>query len=98
MALALSKEHIVAPPGFNRWRVAAASVSIHLCIGSLYAWSVFNPPLTRVLGVVAPAADDWRLGSLGCKNTYTCFFVLGTLLYLSLPWFASTAGRAQQPA
>jgi MFS family permease len=64
VGLALTKEHIVAPPGFNRWRVAAASVSIHLCIGSVYAWSVFNPPLTRVLGVVAPAADDWTLGSV----------------------------------
>ena len=64
MALPLTKEHIIAPPGFNRWRVAAASVSIHICIGSVYAWSVFNPPLTRALGVVAPAADDWSLGSV----------------------------------
>ena len=64
MALPLRKEHIIAPPGFNRWRVAAASVSIHICIGSVYAWSVFNPPLTRALGVVAPAADDWSLGSV----------------------------------
>jgi Major Facilitator Superfamily len=28
---------------------------------------------------------------LGRQNTYHCFFVLGTLLYLSLPWFASAA-------
>ncbi len=60
----LTKEHIIAPPGFNRWRVALASVAIHLCIGSVYAWSVFNPPLTRLLGVVAPAADDWSLGNV----------------------------------
>ena len=60
----LAKEHIIAPPGFNRWRVAMASVAIHLCIGSVYAWSVFNPALTRLLGVVAPAAEDWSLGSV----------------------------------
>ena len=60
----LKKEHIVAGPGFNRWRVPPASIAIHLCIGSVYAWSVFNPPLTRQLGVVAPAADDWDLGSV----------------------------------
>ncbi|MEY4375989.1 MAG: hypothetical protein RJB26_539 [Pseudomonadota bacterium] len=60
----LAKEHIIAPPGFNRWRVAMASVAIHLCIGSVYAWSVFNPALTRLVGVVAPAAEDWSLGSV----------------------------------
>lgn len=60
----LTKEHLIAPAGFNRWRVALASVAIHLCIGSVYAWSVFNPALTRLVGVVAPAADDWSLGSV----------------------------------
>src|SRR5690606_3017644 len=57
----LSKQRIVAEPGFNRWKVPPASVAIHLCIGSVYAWSVYNPALTRALGVVAPAADDWSL-------------------------------------
>ena len=60
----LYKDHIVAEPGYNRWRVPPASIAIHLCIGSVYAWSVFNPALTRQLGVVAPAADDWSLGSV----------------------------------
>lgn len=60
----LMKENIVAKPGFNRWLVPPASIAIHLCIGSVYAWSVFNPALTRELGVVAPAADDWSLGSV----------------------------------
>ena len=53
------RDRIVAPPGYNRWKVALASVSIHLCIGSVYAWSVFNAPLTRLHGVAASAADDW---------------------------------------
>jgi len=60
----LMKENIVAGKDFNRWLVPPASVSIHLCIGSVYAWSVFNPPLTRQLGVVASAAEDWSLGGV----------------------------------
>ncbi|MEC9310521.1 MAG: MFS transporter, partial [Pseudomonadota bacterium] len=60
----LLKENIVAGPGVNRWLVPPASIAIHLCIGSVYAWSVFNPALTRQLGVVSPAADDWSLTSV----------------------------------
>jgi MFS family permease len=60
----LRKEHIVAPEGYNRWRVPPASIAIHLCIGSVYAWSVFNTPLTREVGVVASAASDWTLSSV----------------------------------
>ncbi len=60
----LRKEHIVAGDEFNRWKVPPASIAIHLCIGSVYAWSIFNPPLTRSLGVVAGAPEDWSLGSV----------------------------------
>jgi MFS family permease len=60
----LSKERIVAGPGFNRWLVPPASIAIHLCIGSVYAWSIFNPALMRVYGVVTPAADDWSQASV----------------------------------
>ena len=60
----LSKERIIAPSDYNRWRVPVASVAIHLCIGSVYAWSIYNPPLTRVKGVVASAADDWSLSAV----------------------------------
>jgi MFS family permease len=57
----LHKDNIVAAPGFNRWRVPPASIAIHLCIGSVYAWSIFNPPLTKTLGVVGASARDWAL-------------------------------------
>jgi len=60
----LSKRRIIAKPGFNRWLVPPASIAIHLCIGSVYAWSIYNPPLIRVFGVATPAADDWSLGSV----------------------------------
>jgi MFS family permease len=64
MLASLSKERIIAGPDFNRWRVPPASIAIHLCIGSVYAWSIFNPPLMRVIGVAAPAADDWSEGNV----------------------------------
>ncbi len=57
----LSRERIIAPPGFNRWKVPPASIAIHLCIGSVYAWSIYNPPLTRLFGVVNSASSDWSL-------------------------------------
>ena len=64
MAGLLSKERIIAPSDYNRWRVPLASVAIHLCIGSVYAWSIYNPPLTRIQGVVASSADDWSLSAV----------------------------------
>ena len=60
----LYKDAIVAKPGFNRWLVPPASIGIHLCIGSVYALSLFNLPLTNHFGVVAPAADDWNLSNV----------------------------------
>jgi len=60
----LAKERIIAPPGFHRWRVPPASIAIHLCIGSVYAWSIFNPALVKVRGVVGSAADDWTLSQV----------------------------------
>ena len=60
----LKKEHIVASDDFNRWKVPPASIAIHLCIGSVYAWSIFNPRLTKEFGVVAASANDWNLPSV----------------------------------
>lgn len=60
----LSKERIVAAPGYNRWLVPPASIAIHLCIGSVYAWSNFNAPLSKVQGVLASAPADWSLGQI----------------------------------
>jgi MFS family permease len=59
-----SKERIVASPAYNRWLVPPASIAIHLCIGSVYAWSNFNAPLSKVQGVVASAPSDWTLSQV----------------------------------
>jgi MFS family permease len=60
----LSKKRIVASSGYNRWKVPPASIAIHLCIGSVYAWSIFNPALVKIRGVVASAAGDWTLSEV----------------------------------
>ncbi|MBN1925797.1 MAG: OFA family MFS transporter [Prolixibacteraceae bacterium] len=75
---------IIAKPGFNRWLVPPASIAIHLCIGSVYAWSIFNIPLTRELGVVAPSAEDWDF-----KSVVSIFSV--AIVFLGLA--AATAGK-----
>ena len=80
----LSKKHIVAEPGFNRWRVPPASIAIHLCIGSVYAWSIYNPALIKAHGIVASAASDWTL-----KEVVWIFTVAIVFLGLS----AAFAGR-----
>jgi MFS family permease len=59
MAGLLSRERIVAGPGFNRWLVPPAALAIHLSIGQAYAFSVFKLPLTKVLGIDASARGDW---------------------------------------
>ena len=88
----LHKDSIVAEPGFNRWRVPPASIAIHLCIGSVYAWSIFNPPLTTVLGVVQPAADDWPLEDVTRIFTVAIVF-LGLAAAIAGKWLEKVGPR-----
>lgn len=92
MANLLSKENIIAPADYNRWRVPVASVAIHLCIGSVYAWSIYNPPLTRVLGVVTTAADDWNLGEVVWVFTVAIVF-LGLAAAFAGKWLEQVGPR-----
>ena len=65
MAGWLAKQRIVAQPGFNRWLVPPAALAIHLSIGMAYGLSVFWLPLSRAIGITAPAAGDWKVSTLG---------------------------------
>jgi MFS family permease len=87
-----SKERIVAGPNFNRWLVPPASVAIHLCIGSVYAWSIYNPPLIRVFGVVTPAADDWVLSDVVWIFTVAIVF-LGLAAAVAGKWLEEVGPR-----
>lgn len=52
----LDRSKIVARPGWSRWLVPPAALSIHLAIGSAYAWSVFKVPLEKSLHVSGTAS------------------------------------------
>ena len=60
-----SRSRITAQPGFNRWMVPPAALAVHLCIGQAYAFSVFNDPLSRLIGIQQSAPEDWKLTSIG---------------------------------
>lgn len=61
----LDRSHTVAKPGFSRWLVPPAALCVHLCIGQVYAFSVFNLPMTKLIGITESAPDDWKLTQLG---------------------------------
>jgi MFS family permease len=71
----LDRDRTVAGPGFSRWMVPPAALCIHLCIGQVYAFSVFNLPMTRLLGIHDSAAGDWQLTDLGWIFTLAIFFL-----------------------
>ena len=99
----LSREHIVAKAGFNRWLVPPAALAIHLCIGMAYGFSVFWLPLSRAIGITGSKACpdltllgalvtttcDWRVADLGWM--YTLFFVFGGWLERAGPRKAGIA-------
>jgi MFS family permease len=43
----LARERIVAQPGFNRWLIPPAALAVHLCIGQVYATSVYKTALVK---------------------------------------------------
>ncbi|MFD1859384.1 MFS transporter [Aeromicrobium camelliae] len=48
MSLAvLDRERTVAKPGFNRWLIPPAALAVHLCIGQVYATSVYKASLVE---------------------------------------------------
>lgn len=88
----LAKERIIAAPGYNRWRVPIASILIHLCIGSVYAWSIYNPHLTRINGVVTSAGDDWSLSEVVWVFTVAIIF-LGLAAAFAGKWLEQVGPR-----
>jgi MFS family permease len=61
----LDREHTIAPPGFNRFMVPPAALAVHLSIGQVYAFSTFNLPLTKLIGLTHSAPGDWDLKEVG---------------------------------
>jgi MFS family permease len=88
----LDREHTIAPPGYSRWLVPPAALAIHLCIGQGYALSVFNLPMSRLIGITHSADGDWSL-----KTTVwmfnIAFFVLGAAAFLWGKWLERVGPR-----
>jgi MFS family permease len=61
----LDRAHTIATPGYSRWLVPPAALAIHLSIGQVYAFSVFNLPLSRLVGGTESAPGDWKLSTIG---------------------------------
>ncbi len=61
----LDCSHSIAPHDYNRWLVPPAALAVHLSIGQIYAYSVFNAPLTKLIGITQSAPDDWKLTTVG---------------------------------
>lgn len=88
----LAKERTIAKPGFNRWLVAPAALAVHLCIGQVYAFSVFNLPLTKVLGVTESLPEDWKLTTLGWIFSLAIVF-LGLSAAFAGKWLETVGPR-----
>ncbi|MGA2879402.1 MAG: OFA family MFS transporter [Bryobacteraceae bacterium] len=65
---------------FSRWLIPVAAVAVHICIGSVYAWSTFNRPIHALF-----PNDPWWF-----SPPYTTFSTALVLLGLSAafggPW------------
>ncbi|WP_111746082.1 L-lactate MFS transporter [Salinisphaera orenii] len=76
MSSILDREATVAPSNYNRWLIPPCALCMHLSIGQVYAFSVFNEPMTRLIGVSESAPQDWSLATLGWIFSLA-IFVLG---------------------
>jgi MFS family permease len=76
----------------NRWLIPVGAVAVHICIGSVYAWSTFNRPIQAVF----PNAPSWF------SPPYTTFTTALVLLGLSAafggPWVERRGPRAAATA
>jgi MFS family permease len=85
-------ERADALPIFNRWLIPVAAVAVHICIGSVYAWSTFNRPIKAIF----PHSPWWF------SPPYTQFTSALVLLGLSAafmgPWVEKRGPRAAATA
>jgi MFS family permease len=75
----------------NRWLIPVGAVAVHLCIGSVYAWSTFNRPMQEMF-----AGVGWF------NPTYATYSTALVLLGLSAafggPWVERRGPRAAATA
>jgi MFS family permease len=82
MAGLLSRERIVAGPGFNRWLVPPAALAIHLSIGMAYGFSVFWLPLSRAVGITEPVPCPDSMSFIQTVFATNCDWKVSTLAWM----------------
>jgi MFS family permease len=60
-----NRENSIANENHNRWLIPPAALAIHLSIGQVYSISVFNLPLSKLIGITESTPDDWKLTTIG---------------------------------
>jgi len=76
----------------NRWLIPVGAVAVHICIGSVYAWSTFNRPFQALL----PNAPGWFSPPY---TTYsTALVILGLSAAFGGPWVERRGPRVAATA
>lgn len=88
----LDKGSTVAKPGYSRWMVPPAALFIDLCIGHAYAFSVFNLPLTKLVGINESTTGDWTLAQVGWIFSFSMLF-LGSASFVFGRWVERAGPR-----
>src|SRR5260221_12672767 len=77
---------------FNRWLIPVGAVAVHICIGSVYAWSTFNRPIHALF-----PDDPWWFSPP--YNTFTTALVLlGLSAAFGGPWVERRGPRVAATA
>ncbi|WP_210604067.1 L-lactate MFS transporter [Brevibacterium oceani] len=89
MASILTRSAIVAPKNFNRWLIPPAALAIHLCIGQVYAFSVFKIPFM----------DHFDAGEVSIGWIFSiAILMLGISSAVFGPWVEKNGPRASMVA
>ena len=77
----------------NRWLVVAGAIVIQLCLGAIYAWSLFTKPLTDAAGIYAFSATQtaWVF-SVGLASFAVVMVLAGRLMPKLGPRFLAIIG------
>ena len=76
----------------NRWRIPLGAVAVHICIGSVYAWSTFNRPILDLF----PGSPWWF--SPPYTTFTTALVLLGMSAAVAGPWVERRGPRVAATA
>jgi MFS family permease len=92
MATAPTNQKPLATTTVNRWQIPVGAVGVHICIGSVYAWSTFNRPIQALF----PTAPWWF--SPPYITFTTALVLLGLSAAFGGPWVERRGPRVAATA